>query len=222
MSRVIPTRPATLPVTLALALIATGCDSAPANEAAPDAEAAQTPIRDSAGIVIVENARRAADSRLGWQVSPDPVLSIGTVGGTEDVQLHQVDDALRLRDGRIVVANAGSHRLLVFDDQGDYVAAWGQRGQGPGDFSGLRGSNGLGPTQLFWMERWAGIRWRSVTAVPRRASCNSCPSGTRGGTSADDSIWPAAAMCPRVATCCPAETSWPSTGLYEMRTWRRG
>lgn len=156
MSRVIPTRPATLPVTLALALIATGCDSAPANEAAPDAEAAQTPIRDSAGIVIVENARRAADSRLGWQVSPDPVLSIGTVGGTEDVQLHQVDDALRLRDGRIVVANAGSHRLLVFDDRGDYVAAWGQRGQGPGDFSGLRGSNGLGPTQLFWMERWAG------------------------------------------------------------------
>ena len=135
MSRVIPTRPATLPVTLALALIATGCDSAPANEAAPDAEAAQTPIRDSAGIVIVENARRAADSRLGWQVSPDPVLSIGTVGGTEYVQLHQVDDALRLRDGRIVVANAGSHRLLVFDDQGDYVAAWGQRGQGPGDFT---------------------------------------------------------------------------------------
>ena len=177
MCRVIPTRPATLPVTLALALIATGCDSAPANHALPAAGATQTPIRDSAGILIVDNARPAGDSRLGWQVGPDPVLSIGTVGGTEDFQLHQVDDALRLRDGRIVVANAGSHRLLVFDEEGDYLAAWGQRGQGPGDFSGLRGTNGLGPSQLFWMERWAG----DSLAV--------CHSGSAKGARQFVSIW---------------------------------
>ena len=176
MSRVIPTR-ATHPVTLALALMATSCDSAPANEAVPDAGTAQTPIRDSADILIVDNARPAADSRLGWQVSPDPLLSIGTVGGTDDFQLHHVDDALRLRDGRIVVANAGSHRLLVFDDEGKYLASWGQRGQGPGDFSGLRGSNGLGPAQLFWMERWAG----DSLAV--------CHSGSAKGAMQFVSIW---------------------------------
>lgn len=177
MSRVIPTRATTLPVTLALALMATGCDSAPANETVPDAGAAQTPIRDSAGILIVNNARPAAHSRLGWQVSPGPVLSIGTVGGTEDFQLHEVDDALRLRDGRVVVANAGSHRLLVFDDEGNYLASWGQRGQGPGDFSGSRGTNGLGPPQLFWMERWQG----DSLAV--------CHSGSAKGVMQFVSIW---------------------------------
>ena len=162
---------------LTLAVIAAGCEAAPGNEAVPATEIAPTPIRDSAGIVIVENARPADGSRLGWEVSPGPVLSIGTVEGEGNFQLHQVDDALRLRDGRIVVANAGSHRLLVFDDEGNYLAAWGQRGQGPGDFSGSRGTNGLGPAQLFWMERWPG----DSLAV--------CHKGSSAGATQFMSIW---------------------------------
>ena len=162
---------------LTLAVITAACEAAPNNEAVPADEIAPTPIRDSAGIVIVENARPTDDSRLGWQVGPGPVLSIGTVGGTENFQLHHVDDALRLRDGRIVVANAGSHRLLVFDDEGDYLASWGQRGQGPGDFSGLRGTDGLGPPQLFWVERWPG----DSLAV--------CHSGSAKGPMQFVSIW---------------------------------
>ena len=141
---------------LALALAAAGCEAAPGGEVATDAEASGTQIQDSAGILIVANARPADGSRLGWQVGSEPLISIGTVEGEGDFQLHQVDDALKLRDGRIAVANGGSYQLLVFDEAGRYLAAWGRRGQGPGDFGGSWGTNGLGPAQLFWMEHWPG------------------------------------------------------------------
>ena len=127
---------------LALALAAAGCEAVPGGDVPPDAG---TQIQDSAGIILVENARPADGSRLGWQVGSEPLISIGTVEGGEDFQLHWVDDALKLRDGRVVVANGGSHQLLVFDEAGRYLAAWGQRGEGPGDFGGSWGTNGLGP-----------------------------------------------------------------------------
>ena len=132
-------------------LAGTGCEAAPDHELA-----SQSQVEDSAGIIIVDNPRPAADSRLGWRVSPQPAVSIGTVEGAEDFQLHRVDDALKLRDGRIVVANGGSHQLLVFDGDGNYLTAWGQQGEGPGDFGGSYGSDGLGPPLLFWVEPWPG------------------------------------------------------------------
>ena len=137
-------------VPFALTLAATACEAAP-----PNPPASQTQIEDSAGIHIVENARPETGSLLGWQVSHEPAISIGTVEGGEDFQLHQVGDALKLPDGRIVVANAGSHQLLVFDEAGNYLEAWGQRGEGPGDFSTVQGSDGVS-TSVFWMERWPG------------------------------------------------------------------
>ena len=133
-----------------LLLAATGCDAAPDSSPTP-----QSQVEDSAGISIIEKTRPTADSRLGWRVSPEPLVSIGTAEGTDDFQLHWVDDALRLNDGRIVVANGGSHQLLVFDGAGNYLTAWGQRGEGPGDFGGSMGSDGL-TANLFWMERWPG------------------------------------------------------------------
>ena len=151
MSLRISTHPSMFP--LALALAAAGCEAVPGGDVPPDAG---TQIQDSAGIILVENARPADGSRLGWQVGSEPLISIGTVEGGEDFQLHWVDDALKLRDGRVVVANGGSHQLLVFDEAGRYLAAWGQRGEGPGDFGGSWGTNGLGPPQLFSMERWPG------------------------------------------------------------------
>ena len=143
-------------VPVALALAAAGCEAAPGGDVPPDAKDTGTQIQDSAGIILVENARPADGSRLGWQVGSEPLISIGTVEGGEDFQLHWVDDALKLRDGRVVVANGGSHQLLVFDEAGRYLTSWGQRGEGPGDFGGSWGSNGLGPSQLFWMEHWPG------------------------------------------------------------------
>lgn len=126
-----------------------GCEAAPQSQLA-----SQRQVEDSAGIVVVENRSPAPDSRLEWQVGLD--ISIGTVEGGDDFQLYRVDDALKLRDGRIVVANGGAHQLLVFDGGGNYLTAWGQRGEGPGDFGSEYGSDGLTPPQTLWLAAWPG------------------------------------------------------------------
>ena len=111
--------------------------------------------RDSAGIRIIENGRPEEGSRLPWRIGPEPSVTIGSVEADDEFQLYRVDDALRLGDGRLVVANGSSHQLLVFDEDGNYLAAWGQKGDGPGDFGGGWGGNAYG-FRLFWMEQWPG------------------------------------------------------------------
>ena len=93
--------------------------------------------RDSAGVVVTENHRPPDGSRLGWTTSPAPVVSVGTQEGEAEGQLYRVRNATKLPDGRIVVANSGSQELLVFDSNGDRVAAWGGLGEGPGEFEAL-------------------------------------------------------------------------------------
>ncbi|MCY4574499.1 MAG: 6-bladed beta-propeller, partial [Gemmatimonadetes bacterium] len=103
----------------------------------PDPNAPQYGVRDSAGIRIAENPQPAPDSRLGWAVSAEPQFSIGTTEGDSTFQLFSVADATRLADGRTVVANAGSHELLVFDAEGNHLDSWGGEGEGPGEFARL-------------------------------------------------------------------------------------
>lgn len=104
-----------------------------------------TEVRDSAGIVIVENARPPDGSRLGWRIGPEPAVSIGVVEGEEPYMLHGAFSSVRLADGRIVVANLGSQELRVFDPYGNHLATWGGRGEGPGEF-----------TRLVHVARWPG------------------------------------------------------------------
>ena len=100
---------------------------------------------DSAGVHIVENGRLADGSRLPWRIGPEPSASIGVLEGEEPYMLHYAADATRLADGRIVVANASTQELRVFDASGIHVATWGGEGEGPGEFSGLS-----------HVERWRG------------------------------------------------------------------
>ncbi len=93
--------------------------------------------RDSAGIRIVENVRPPDGSRLGWRIDSVPTLSIGALEGEEAYLLHLVLAALKLSDGRIVVANRGSQELRVFDASGTHQGTWGGRGEGPGEFNSL-------------------------------------------------------------------------------------
>ena len=103
----------------------------------PLTDTPQYGVRDSAGVKIAENPRPSPESRLGWTVGTEPLLSIGTTEATPDFQLHGVEDATRLADGRIVVANGGSMELLVFDATSQYLAAWGGEGEGPGEFADM-------------------------------------------------------------------------------------
>lgn len=112
-------------------------------------------VRDSAGVRIVENARPADDSRLPWRIGSEPSLSIGEVAGEEAYMLHQANDGVVLPDGRIVIANAGTNEIRVFDASGVHEASWGRAGGGPGEFTALSG-----------VSRWPGD---SIAAWDTRA-----------------------------------------------------
>lgn len=95
-------------------------------------------ISDSSGIRVVQNGP-LSDESCG--VSEVPAVSIGVVEGEDVYQLHRVTGAGRLSNGHIVVLNQGSHELRLFDQDGQFIASGGVRGEGPGEFEnplGLR------------------------------------------------------------------------------------
>ena len=85
-----------------------------------DTSVAATVTRDSAGIRIIENAKPPEGSRV-WQVPPGPAVTIGDREGEDPYMLYQVWDAMKLADGRIVVANSGDGQLRVSDASGTHM-----------------------------------------------------------------------------------------------------
>ncbi len=124
-----PSGLAVFPPTIILALAA-ACDSE-----RDTAQTLRSEVRDSAGVTIVENARPALGSRLGWRIGETPAVTIGEEDSDPGEMLFDVRDATRLADGRIVVANAGTSDLRVFAADGAYLETWGGQGHGPGEFS---------------------------------------------------------------------------------------
>ncbi|MYE18044.1 MAG: hypothetical protein F4Y07_16365, partial [Gemmatimonadetes bacterium] len=62
-------------------------------------------------------------------------MSIGALAGAEVYQLYAVEDAARLADGRIAVANGGTGEIRFFSASGGHLASWGGIGEGPGEFA---------------------------------------------------------------------------------------
>jgi hypothetical protein len=88
--------------------------------------------RDSAGIHITENSE-VRDAEGPWIVGSEPIVEIGVVDGDEAYQLFRVTDAARLSNGGIVVVNAGTRELRVYDETGRFIRALGRQGAGPGE-----------------------------------------------------------------------------------------
>lgn len=115
-------------VTQGLLIVATACLQE------PEADAIGT-VRDSAGIEIVQTVSGglwAPDE--AWRISDRPVVEIGSAPGDE---LYRVRDAVRLSDGRLVVANGGTGELLFFSSEGRFRVAAGGLGGGTGEFRTL-------------------------------------------------------------------------------------
>lgn len=91
-------------------------------------------VRDSAGITIVEHQYSPGTLTDQWRVLNKPVLEIGTGDGAEEYQFFDLKGAIRLSDGRIVVANGGSGELRYFDAEGVFLLSVGGEGEGPGEF----------------------------------------------------------------------------------------
>lgn len=109
-------------------------------------------VRDSAGITIVESEPGGGwPEGEGWRLSDEPVLDIGVFEGDEVYQLHSARDALRLSDGRIVVANAGTHELRFYSADGAHLRSVGREGGGPGEFQQISGIDRVaGDTIAAW------------------------------------------------------------------------
>jgi len=91
-------------------------------------------VADSAGIRIVTSGGPRWTRETAWTLSDAPLLSIGVVDGPPEEQLFGVSAAALLSDGRILVANAGTSELRIFDRAGTYVRSLGGEGEGPGEF----------------------------------------------------------------------------------------
>lgn len=104
-----------------------GCEPA-------DSGASPVTRRDSAGIVIVENPADMPLNAHGWSVEPEPFLSIGSVGGSEGTVLDDVTGAHGLSDGGVVILNAGTREIRIYDGSGRLEKTIGRDGEGPGEF----------------------------------------------------------------------------------------
>lgn len=93
-------------------------------------------MRDSAGITIVENPAASAEHAV-WTVVTAPAIEIGVLEGEEVYQLSRVGSARRLSDGRIVIANGGTHDLRFYGPDGAHRLSVGREGEGPGEFKQL-------------------------------------------------------------------------------------
>lgn len=122
--RCVAARPAPLALLVALA----SCTR-------PDGDGASAVIvTDSAGVEIVFSATPGWGPEDRWRTSEVPALEIGAASGDEAYTLYGVRAAVRLDDGRIVIANQGTAQVRVYDAEGRHLADWGRRGEGPGEF----------------------------------------------------------------------------------------
>ena len=90
-------------------------------------------VRDSAGVRIVEFSAPTAERRVVDQ----PLIVIGNVDGDPAHELFRVSTAFLSSDERVVVANAGTHEIRVFDSFGRHLRSIGGPGEGPGEFQSL-------------------------------------------------------------------------------------
>lgn len=89
---------------------------------------------DSAGRTIATSAEPAWGSASPWVVDEVPSLDLVATGDGPDHEFFRVAELLRMPDGRIIVANAGSHEVRAYSPTGAFLTATGREGDGPGEF----------------------------------------------------------------------------------------
>ena len=86
-----------------------------------DGTAAQPAYVGFLGVPRVPGPSAEDQESPRYRVSDEPRLQIGSANDGESA-LYRVTAAVRLRDGRIVVANAGTRELKFFDSSGVHLA----------------------------------------------------------------------------------------------------
>lgn len=114
--------------------------SAGAVGACADSTLDDLPIRtDSAGVSIVHYPSLPSVENSRLAIADEPELTLGHEGGEPAYEFFTIAGVVRLGDGSLVVANAGTMELRVFSPDGRFLGAFGGRGEGPGELSFMRG-----------------------------------------------------------------------------------
>ena len=105
-------------------------------------------VRDSAGMVIVENFGEPLwTDETRWSLTE--VLKIGTVSGDPDYMFGSISNFAVLSDGTIVVADQMGQHLKFFTSEGVHLRTVGRAGSGPKEFGrGILVARAFGDTLL--------------------------------------------------------------------------
>ena len=109
-------------------LLAPACSEAP-----PEPPPSTFVATDSAGVRIVVNSGRQWDEGEGWQVTAEPVVTLGVREFPVEQQFERLGEATRLSDGTIVVVELRDMELQAFDASGSLLWTAGGIGDGPGE-----------------------------------------------------------------------------------------
>lgn len=107
-------------------------------------------VRDSAGVMIVEN-REVAGRTAAWTIDPDPVFQFGWSAG--DPEFQRVFYGAFGSDGRTIVADAGANLVYAFTTTDDSWTLVGSEGEGPGEFTGIQSVLALGADSFLVADR---------------------------------------------------------------------
>lgn len=86
----------------------------------------------AAAVEVVENKDPQWAAGREWRVDEQHRMEIGSE--TRHYQFAGIQGAVRLSDGRIVVGDAGSSEVRLYDPQGRFISAAGRAGGGPEEF----------------------------------------------------------------------------------------
>ena len=91
------------------------------------------------GVVLAAGCSEQADQRTSvpaWEVSSAPTLSVGDQVDSDSMVFARVTDARLTESGTLIVADGRASVIVVFDATGAERARLGQKGKGPGEFTG--------------------------------------------------------------------------------------
>lgn len=146
----------TASVFLVVAVAAAGWSAIPVNASALRTVSSKLPV-----------APRAAPAPT-WRLAATPSIAIGGENGVGPTEFAGVAGVVRLPNGRIVVADAGTTQLRVFGPEGRYVETIARRGLGPGE---MRGVDGLfySSDSLYARDSFGGVHVFSSTGAYARS-----------------------------------------------------
>lgn len=142
-------------MTLAVSLVipAWGCGGEAGADPSEGPEPVPPVVRDSAGVLIVENSEPQWPLGTEWRVG-ELLSTIGTTQGEPPYELYRVLDATRLSDGTVAVGNSSTGEIRFFGEDGGFIRSVGSRGEGPGEFRGANALRALrrveGDTLVAW------------------------------------------------------------------------